>query len=282
MELFSDAGNSGFPRAPLAGDPHRRLNPTDVTEYLEQFEATLGVKTIWGVHALAVARRGDGSTLELRTTLGDVQTRNVVCATGAAAYPRYPEWSAEAKVHGVQMHSSVYETPLQVPRGRVLIVGGGNSGLEIAHDLAASHDVTLSVRTRRFEAQVRHFPSRPRVSPWRRSVTSREPLYGYSYAALEENGITIRPAAVGAHDSEFTFADGSRQSYESVIYATGYDAADDWLPSLPHSKRRIPTVTAVPGLFVAGIPAHSHARANTLPGAWTDASRIAQHIHARP
>ena len=176
------------------------------------------------------------------------------------------------------MHTNAYRTPEQIPRGRVLIVGGGIAGTEVASDLAKSHDVTLAVRTRRAEAHPRQFPTQPRVSPWRRVKIAPEPLYD----ALRDQGVSIRAATIGVDGAKFAFADGCRQAYQSVVFATGYEAGDEWLPTQPQLQRRIPTATTLPGLFVAGIPVHSQARANTLPGVWTDAARIARFIYARP
>lgn len=282
MRLLSDAEHSSFPHRPLEGDPYRHPTPGDIESYLHKFEAELGVNPVWGVRALAVTRHGNGSTLRLSTTVGEVQTRNIVCATGAAARPRFPEWAADAEVEGAQMHTSAYRTPEQIPRGRVLIVGGGNAGAEVASSLSDSHEVTLAVRTRRAEAHPRQFPTHPRVSPWRRGKAAQEPLYGLSYDALRDKDISIRAEAIGVDGAKFAFADGYRQTYQSVVFATGYEAGDEWLPTQPQLQRRIPTATTLPGLFVAGIPTHSHARANTLPGVWTDAARIARFIYARP
>lgn len=278
MRLLSNAEHSSFPRRPLEGDPYRHPTPGDIENYLHRFEAELGVDPVWGVRALTVTRYGTGPTLCLRTTVGEVQTRNIVCATGAAARPRFPEWAADVEVEGVQMHTNAYRTREQIPHGRVLIVGGGNAGVEVAFDLANSHDVTLAVRSGGTEVQARRFPTHPRFSPWRRRNVAQEPPYD----ALRNRGVRIRDATTGAQGTEFTFSDGSRQTYQSVVFATGYVAGDEWLPTLPQLQRRIPTVTALPGLFVAGIPTHSHAKANTLPGVWTDATRIARFIHARP
>ena len=278
MRLLSNAEHSSFPRRPLEGDPYRYPTPGDIEGYLHRFEAELGVNPVWGVQALAVTRHGNGPTLLLSTTVGEVQTRNVVCATGAAARPRFPKWAADAEVEGVQMHTNAYRTPEQIPRGRVLIVGGGIAGTEVASDLAKSHDVTLAVRTRRAEAHPRQFPTQPRVSPWRRVKIAPEPLYD----ALRDKGVSIRAETIGVDGAKFAFADGYRQAYQSVVFATGYEAGDEWLPTRPQLQRRLPTATTLPGLFVAGIPVHSQARANTLPGVWTDAARIARFIYARP
>jgi putative flavoprotein involved in K+ transport len=69
-------------------------------------------------------------------------------ATGAYQHPHVPP-VAERLDHSVtQLHSADYRNPQQLPEGRVLVVGAANSGAQIAEDLAASHHVQLSQRTR--------------------------------------------------------------------------------------------------------------------------------------
>ena len=90
MVLLSDARHSALPSLPFLGDQRRRPRVDEMIEYLSYVEGDLGVKTVWGVRAAGVERRGSGSVLHLSTTEGEVQTRNVVCATGASAHPRIP------------------------------------------------------------------------------------------------------------------------------------------------------------------------------------------------
>ena len=59
-----------------------------MVDYLKVVEAGIGVETAWGIRVTGAERRGDGTTLHLSTTVGEVQTRNIVCATGAAASAR--------------------------------------------------------------------------------------------------------------------------------------------------------------------------------------------------
>lgn len=283
MELLSDARHSALAPRQLLGDQRRHPRVDEIVDYLTYVEASLGVETIWGVRATAVEHRGNGSTLLLSTTAGEVQTRNVVCATGAAAHPRLPEWAPALAVPGVVLHSSEYLYPRQIPADDVLIVGGGNSGVQLARELSASHTVTLSIRTSR---QHRPLAKYPAAAGERLSLLSRErrpePVFGDSYEQLRRAGVTIAPAVQAANGAGVTFADGSQASPGSVILATGYNPGDDWLPQPADGAKLGRTMTAIPGLFVAGMPKYSGRGADTIAGVWHDATAIAQHIINRP
>ena len=86
----------------------------------------------------------------------------------------------------------------------------------------------------------------------------------------------------GADGGQVTFADGSTLAPDSVILATGYDPGEDWLPAEATAARSRPAMTGLPGLFVAGIPAHSRPGADTLAGVSRDAAVIARTIADRP
>jgi putative flavoprotein involved in K+ transport len=204
-------------------------------------------------------------------------------ATGAAAHPRIPEWAPRLTVPGVVLHSSEYLYPKQIPVGDLLIVGGGNSGVQLARELSASHTVTLSVRTRR---QHRPAMSYPAAAGERVPLFSRErrpePIFGDSYEQLRRVGVTIAAAVQDAAGAGVTFADGTQASPRSVILATGYTPGDDWLPEPARVDRPRRTLTGLPGLFVAGMPQYGGRGSDTLAGVWKDATTIAQHIINRP
>lgn len=283
MELLSDARHSALSPRRLPGDQRRHPRADEMVDYLTYVEAGLGVETVWGVRATGVEHRGNGSTLLLSTTAGEVQTRNVVCATAAAAHPRLPEWASWLRVPGVMLHSSEYLYPGQVPAGDVLIVGGGNSGVQLARELSASHAVTLSTRTPRRHRPAMSYPTAAGESV---SLLSRdrrpEPVFGDGYEQLRRAGVTIAPAVTTADGATVTFADGAQISPGSVILATGYDPGDHWLPETARTERPRRTMTGLPGLFVAGMPQYGGRGSDTIAGVWKDATTIAQHIINRP
>ena len=254
-----------------------------MVDYLKVVEAGIGVETAWGIRVTGVERRGDGTTLHLSTTAGEVQTRNIVCATGAAAHPRLPEWATALSVPGVAIHPSSYQYPRQIPTRDVLIVGGGNSGLQIARELAASHTVTVAVRTRRAH---RPLASYPLAAGGRRPLFGGdlrpEPVFGDSYERLQQAGVRVVPAVTDARGGAVTFADGTTASPGSVIFATGYLPGDDWLPDEARIRGPRRTTTPVPGLFVAGFPQYSRRGVDTIAGVSADATAIAHHIINRP
>jgi hypothetical protein len=85
----------------------------------------------------------------LETTAGDFDTRQVVVATGFDHSPHVPDWPGMHSFTGALLHSSEYRNPARYTDKRVLVVGSGSSGMEIAHDLVTggADKVWIGVRT---------------------------------------------------------------------------------------------------------------------------------------
>ena len=74
--------------------------------------------------------------------------RHVVVATGPFQVPFVPPAAGDVDERVTQIHSADYRNPAQLPDGQVLVVGGGNSGFQIAEELAATRKVDLAVGRR--------------------------------------------------------------------------------------------------------------------------------------
>jgi putative flavoprotein involved in K+ transport len=116
-----------------------------IMQYLEQYAAHHRLEPRFGIEATRIDR--DNSHWSVRTTAGTIPTRVVVVATGYTRLPRFPRWPGS--FDGPVVHSVDYRNPQPYRDQDVLIVGAGNSGTEIAVDLAegGAARVRIAVRT---------------------------------------------------------------------------------------------------------------------------------------
>ena len=197
-----------------------------------------------------------------------------------------------------QTHSTGYRKPTDVPEGTVLVVGGGNTGFQIANELSATHNVFLSVGSRQTPLPQKFLGrdlfwwlTKSRLldttveSRLGRRLQHRETLIGSSPRELERRyGVELKPRVVDASGLTVRFADGSQLEVEAVIWATGYRPDYSWI-ELPvfdpegrlHHRRG---VTDVPGSHFLGLT-WQHTRGSALLG-WVkeDAEYIATQIAA--
>ncbi len=147
LHLHTPRIQSGLPglRPPRSGG--RWLAKDDYAAYLAGYARRHGLEPELGVVAERVDRTGDGYTVS--TDAGPRQAATVVVATGYQRVPVLPDWPGTEDFRGELLHSSGYRSPAPYRGKRVLVVGTGNSGAEIAADLAEqdADEVWLSCRT---------------------------------------------------------------------------------------------------------------------------------------
>jgi putative flavoprotein involved in K+ transport len=178
------------------------------------------------------------------------------------------------------------------------VVGGGNTGYQIAEELSASREVHLSIGSRQTPLPQRILG---RDLFWyldvtglvRKTTSSRigkrmqqkeDTLIGYRPRALRRLGVQLHGRAVDAAGSTVTFSDGTELDVRNVVWATGFRPDHSWIdvPVLDETgrPRHERGVTEAPGLYFLGLP-WQHTRGSALLG-WVkdDAEYIAQHIGA--
>src|SRR5580658_863427 len=145
LHLHTDRGHSGLPGMAMPRSYPTYPSREQVVEYLESYAAHFRIQPVFDTTVLKVAR--DGAQWRVDTNKAAVSAPVVVIATGWADFPYRPRWPGFDAFQGNLVHSSEYRNTSAYAGKRVLVVGFGNSGGEIALDLAnAGIDTTLAVR----------------------------------------------------------------------------------------------------------------------------------------
>lgn len=145
LHLHTDRGHSGLPGMAMPSSYPRYPSRAQVVEYLESYAARFDLQPVFDCAVHAIHREGPNWRVD--TTRRKFSAPVVVIATGWADFPHRPTWPGSDDYQGELIHSTDYRNPATCLGKRVLVVGFGNSGGEIALDLAeAGVDVTLAVR----------------------------------------------------------------------------------------------------------------------------------------
>jgi putative flavoprotein involved in K+ transport len=299
LRLFTPARYDSLPGRAFPGDPDSYPGRDDVVEYLTDYARAFQLPVELNSRVRAV-RRTDGGylvTLDART----YEAEQVVIATGPFQTPRGPTIAEHLDPGIVQLHSTAYRRPDQVPPGRVLVVGGGNTGFQIAEELSRSHEVHLSIGSRQTPLPQRiagrdlfrylEATGAMRVivdSPLGKRLRHRETLIGSSpRAARRRYGIRLHGRTIDAQGSEVMLSDGGRLAPPAVIWATGFaiDHTFVQVPVFDDAGRLMHRrgVTAAPGLYFLGLT-WLYTRGSALLG-WVKhdaefiAGRIATHAN---
>lgn len=146
LHLHTSRGLSGLPGYAIPARMGRWVARDDLLEYLAEYAAFHELDVRLGVAADRVIRSDRGWLVE--SSAGPIKATIVVVATGYNHTAKLPDWPGLRGYRGRVIHSSEYRNPAALAASSALVVGSGNSGAEIAADLAeAGVSVQLAVRT---------------------------------------------------------------------------------------------------------------------------------------
>lgn len=354
--LNSPAWMNMLPGDVAPGRPHDFPSAPQFVLGLERYAFRYRLPVLEGVTVRSVERGANGDWVSVATDDGRFEARAVVIASGGARVPRVPAMRSAVSESVLQLHTADYRNAAELPAGGVLVVGGGQSGAQIAEDLLhADRDVFLAT------SAVGRLPRRYRgrdsfawlvddgfFDELRATAASANPQisgvaggHTLSYQRLERSGAVllggvdaISGSRVRLRDDlarNIVFADAVSDSLRERMDAhiarsaadappPEPDAADEPYPlhRLPQSPRElnlreagITTViwatgfgadtafvrapifdergriaqrdgaTAIPGLFVTGLPWLRSRRSGTISGVAADGPHVAELVRRR-
>jgi putative flavoprotein involved in K+ transport len=297
LRLFTPAFHNGLPGMPFPAPRGYFPAKDELADYLERYAArfTLPVRSGRWVDALS----GHDGGYMLSASGERYAAENVVVATGAYHAPHIPDFARQLDARVVQLHSSAYRNPDQLPAGDVLVVGAGNSGAEIAVELAATRTTYLAGR------DTGHIPLRlvhNRVSLWLAdrllSADTRlgrmmrdarrhqgDPLIRLTSKDLAAAGVERAPRVEGVTHGRPRLADGRLMDVTVVVWATGFRPDFGWI-TLPifdtagYPRHGRGVVDAARGLYFLGLPFQHTPTSTHVGGVGRDARHIAAQLAA--
>ncbi len=301
LQLFTPARYSGLPGWGFPAPAWSWPGKDDVADYLQAYAARFDLPVRTGVQVDGLVRDGDRYVL----SSGERRfvTSHVVLATGGYQCPNIPAFAAGLDPSILQLHSSDYIDPAQLRDGPALVVGAGNSGAEIAFEIAGTHPTWLSGRDAghlpihtgsRFDRLLTppfwfmlsrlltvDTPIGRRARPKLMSETA--PLERVHPKDLAAVGVERVPRTVGVLGGAPTVEDGRVIDVANVIWCTGFRPDFGWidLPILggdgqPMHDRGV--ITSSPGVYVVGMRFLYSLASSLIGGVGRDADHIARHI----
>jgi putative flavoprotein involved in K+ transport len=265
LRLHTTRRGSGLAHWPIPADRPRYLTKDAFADYLCAYAKAMALDVALGervVRVHALPEGPDGARWQVVTSRAARRARVVVIASGRCAEPVLPDVPGLGGFQGEWRHSSTYTRAADHAGRSVLVVGLGNSGAEIAADLAAhgAARVLVAVRTPppivkrelfgvvpvqlmgialaplgvpaivdRLGALLRRLalgdlkPYGLGDAAWGAFAARRPALIDTGFVrALTQRRITVRPALAGVEGRHAIFADGSREAVDAVIAATGF------------------------------------------------------------
>ena len=303
LRLFTPARYDGLPGWSFPAPGWSFPSARETADYLEAYAQRFDLPVRLGTRVDRLSREGGRYVVASgdRRFVAD----SVVVATGYYGTPAVPEFAPELDPRIVQMHSSDYRSPAQLADGPVLLVGAGNSGADIALELARSRSVVLSgpdkgqvpirieSRRARFVLPVLWFvashvltvrtPLGRKVRP--HVLSAGAPLIRVKSEDLAAAGVERAPRTVGVTDGLPLLEDGRAAEVANVIWCTGFRQDYSWI-DLPlfgddAELRHERGVCSEEGLYFLGLDFLYSFTSENVGGVRRDARHIAKHIASR-
>ncbi len=146
LHLHTARAHSGLPGMAIPPAYGRYPSRAQFVDYLESYAAKFELRPRFNTPVSAIRR--EDRLWRVEAGAQSASAPIVVVATGWADFPYTPSWPGMSAFAGEIVHSSRYRSGAPYAGKRVLVVGFGNSGAEIALDLCETGaDVTLAVRS---------------------------------------------------------------------------------------------------------------------------------------
>jgi hypothetical protein len=275
LRLHTRRGAAALPGMPFPRGTSTFPRRAEMHAYLRAYAAHFALDVREGVHVGAAAPEAGG--WRLSTTAGDVRARVLVWAAGIWAAPVVPDLPGRARFAGEALHLRDYRGPEAFRGRRLLVIGAGNSGKDVATAaVGVAASVTIAVRDGAVFVPYPNAVSQRSGELWRRlpprlaDAALRRLRRAYPelclpwpagapgdavavvglelVAAVRAGRVAVRPAAAAFIADGVRFADGREEAFDAVVLATGFRPATDPIAAWLDGAGR-PTV---PGLFVVG------------------------------
>ena len=263
LHINSEAKVSSFVDFPFPDDAPLYPDHAEMSRYFERYADHFDLTRRVRFRSRVKAIEPDGATFRILLESGETaQFDGVVVAPGHQSVPRHPP--QVDGFTGTYIHAHAYRTPARFADQRVLVIGPGNSGVDIAADvcsvttqtvLSARSPVLIMPRMMFGVPNSRIFLKLERpFLPWRMRIWLRTTLTRMFHGRMEQWGfrtpnsrthpishptlisqiawgrVTVKPGIARVEGREVVFTDGTTETFDSIIAATGYNTEIPFLP----------------------------------------------------
>ncbi|MBP2257632.1 putative flavoprotein involved in K+ transport [Virgibacillus campisalis] len=281
LVLFTPKSYSALPGLEMKGDSNSYPTKDEMADYLEGYVAYFNLPNKMDTVVTSIEKRNN--YFSVFTSEEKYQSKKVIVASGAFQKPYVPHVIKNEGNVVSHMHSSLYTEPKDLNNGTSLVVGGGNSGAQIAVELSKDREVILAISHKLKFLPLEIF--RKSIFYWLEKLQllyagtdtirgrlfqkRNDPIFGKELKqAIESRKVKIRPRVTEVDGKRVTFSGGSSLEVSQIIWATGFvplyeiiriDGAIDKKGNPIHNRG----ISPINGLYYIGLP-WQHSRGSAL------------------
>lgn len=296
LKLFTP---SEFNNLPGMKFPHKKghyANKYEVADYLKAYVSKFNIPIEFNHKITSLKKDGDVFTLKSGTK--EFKAHHVIVATGPFHKPYTPACHSKISDDILQIHSEHYKSPKQLQEGNTLVVGAGDSGVQILNE------VSKTKRTVYFSGNtnINSIPQEilgktlwwwfSRVGfltahkySWIGKKLSKggQPVIGTDVKTLfKKQNVTCVGRTLDANKNNISFEKGNFNDIKNIIWATGFKPNFKWIDNLELDEDQYPKnyrgVSDIDGLYFLGLPWLYTRGSATLGGVKKDAKYLSKYL----
>jgi putative flavoprotein involved in K+ transport len=304
LRLFTPARYVELPGMRFPGKGDAFPTKDQIADYLESYADRFQLPVQCGVKVDRLGKEGEHFVIQAGKLRYEAD--NVVVAMADYQVPKIPAFAQDLDPGTLQLHPQSYRNPWQLQEGGVLVVGVGNSGADIAIDVARSHQTwiagkesghipwnintffarNVAFRVIRFLGHHVLTLGTPMGRKKRPQLLHRAtPLIRVKPKDLIDAGIQHVGRVTGVQDGKPLLEDGGTIDVRNVIWCTGYEPGFSWIDLPAFDKECRPAhergISKVPGLYFVGLHFQYAMSSATLIGVGRDAEYVVKAVVAR-
>jgi putative flavoprotein involved in K+ transport len=305
LRLFTPARYAGLPDMPFPASGDAFVGKDAVADYLENYAEHFHLPVSTGMKVNRLSKR-DGKFL-VETNKQRFEADQVIVAMANYQVPRIPSFARELDTNILQVHSHHYRNPSQLKPGKTLVVGVGNSGADIAMEIAKTHPTWMSGKeSGHIPFQIESFfgrfilfrivrfighhvltlgtPVGRKQHP--KLLTRTTPLVRVKPQDLIDAGVERVERVVGVRDGRPLLANDRTLDVANIIWCTGYEPGFSWIDLPVFDEKGRPmhergVVHREPGMYFVGLHFLYAMSSATLIGVGRDAEHVAKAVEFR-
>lgn len=296
--LFTPRIYSSLPGMPLEGEEQGFPDKNEIAAYLKKYAERFEIPIQFHTEVINISKI-NGHFI-IKTNQDEYQANNVVIATGAFQTPNIPSFAKNFSRDIHQLHSSEYRNPNGLNDGNVLVIGGGNSGAQIAVELSKDRETYLACNqnlkylpmTIKNKSIFWWFDKTGILKARNNSALGKylqqkgDPIFGFHLKkAIDKKEIMMKKGVIGSKQQQVVFEDASTLEVQNIIWATGYKTVFPWLRvegviseegKIIHQRG----VSSIKGLYFIGLPWQFRRGSALILGVGDDAEYIVKQIES--
>lgn len=297
LKLFTPRPFAALPGMKVPKSYHYYPTKNEIADYFESYAKTFSLPIRHGAAVTKLVYKNGVYTAHTKNEV--IHAKQVIIASGPYQKPSIPACAAKLSKKIVQLHSSQYKNLSQVPKGDVLVVGGGNSGAQLAAELARDHRVTVAASGQPWflPASIAGVSLYWYIFLTRILAADKDSFVG-RYVQRRGDGIVGRElqglvkqgrVELIAHrlkdcDGDTVhFSNGKQKTVTNIMWATGFKPAYDWIEvngalDKAGKPKQTDGISPVSGLYWLGLPWQSALNSAIINGIKKEAAVIVDHI----